>query len=409
MASTKDIAEWARNAGYGATVVVPEGLYAIETAIVEEGRTIDARRATFFVADPAVEGRTISLLDSVHWIGGDFVSTNIDLGAAYLEKVKAVPAGQEIDDAKHCPAVFLVNGDDNVWIERARFAGVERAVAAIKSQNLRLEKLRCQGFFSAPAKVTKDWKLDPLIKDFTRTTYAIYVQGGDRGQIKDVDVNNAGGAVVLGSAGAGLPDGWLIDRITGDHFGDNGIYLSSGRNCTIQNCDLEDSGGSMIKVRGYGHVVSRNILKNGLDGIGVEGIGKTADPYGANGAGCIVEKNVIDGMRTCGIWTAENGEFFPRDVQIVGNYLKGAPDGINPFGNMTKCALSLRGGEGFVIDRNTIEDCKGEVWLHLAQAIKTELKSYSIGRNTIRGGSREVAIGTQRMPFVSGAGVFLNA
>lgn len=407
MLSTIDVEAWCKDLLYGSTCELPAGIYQLDKASIRPGITIDARKATFIPKSADVKDRTVTLNGGDRWIGGRFDAGAFRLGDALAAKIAALPEGKEINDAVECPPVLYTASPD-VSIERALFNGFERPIMAVNAHYLSIEKVGLTGFYAG--KYDPTTKIDAKTKDFTRTSYGIYINGGRSGSIRDVKCLKSGGAVVLGSAGpGGMPQNWLIERVIGIDLGDNGVYLSSAERCEVQNCMLQNVAGVAVKLRGSDHLADRVTAIDCWQGVGIEGVGEVADAYGANGAASRVERCTFMDIGHIGVWSDLHRGLMPRDGSIERNHFLRCPASIVESPSTTSCAISLRGGRGFRIDNNIVEDCKGEVWLHLGQNVPTgeSIDAWSIGRgNRILGGSNKVKIFNHVIDFFDDTGLY---
>lgn len=80
-----------------------------------------------------------------------------------------------------------------------------------------------------------------------------------------------------------------ITRTQGNGLCDNGIYISSGHDCVISDCSIKDVLGDGIKVRGGGHLVTRNHVED----VTVRGIAATTVTDGQYDYGTVVSQNTI--------------------------------------------------------------------------------------------------------------------
>ena len=138
-------------------------------------------------------------------------------------------------------------------------------------------------------------------------------------------------------------------------FYDNGIYVSSGFEWAIIGNGVYDNDpltGDGIQVRGTNHTVVGNTVERSGSGIRATGNG-TADNYGTNGAGIVIQGNVIETVVNDGIGIGGQDGYYGRQFIVDSNVIR---DSATSGGGYA----AIRGWAQYsTISNNMIEDCNG--------------------------------------------------
>lgn len=375
-----------RESAYGQTVELPAGQYLLgEEFVPAAGRTIDARRAMFVSMD-AAQPRTLTITgDGVTWLGGHFQGA-AGIRDFHLAKcIEAEKADTKLDDDA-APMTLHFDGCVNLKAHDVRFQGVEKGLTLTKCIEPEVLRIEGTGLSRGEKKVDAAGVLVRRWKDFFKTSYLVNIRGGSNGYVGEVKARNCGGALVMGSGDFGMPRRWRIDYTVGKVLGDEGIYISSGENVTISNCDLQDINGFGISIRGYGHIVRGCDIWKCDGGILTEGIGKTPDAQGAATSGVRLLGNTIRASNEWGIASSDNQGLVTRDLVVADNYLIETAMRPTKAGQSIRAPMSFRGGNGYTIERNVVDTFKTPLWLAIGQMMPDGIKGYDIaGNNRVYG------------------------
>lgn len=209
---------------------------------------------------------------------------------------------------------------------------------------------------------------------------AVNVNSSTKALLDGIQGNEVG-SVVLGTMNVSYVS--IANPIGTDCF-DNGVYISSGRHCSVRGGHLAmtvaGEGGDGVKMRGSHHVVAGVTVRRFSTGVAMTGNGATPDAYGANGVGnsvtgCTVEDVTQDGIRI----GAQDG-LYQRDAVVSNNTLVGTATSGGGF------AAIRGGGWRFTITGNVIVDCGGTTGTILFSGESaSHHDGYSISGNILTG------------------------
>lgn len=151
---------------------------------------------------------------------------------------------------------------------------------------------------------------------------AIFVNGGSRNKVYNVDVDDHGSAVLVGTDSVSP----LVYNITGDNIHDNVVYLSSASKGIVYAVNSEHSSSQCVKTRGFQNITFGCVAKDcSGDAFRMTGNGLTLDSDGANGhsniiALCVANDTGNDGT-SGGIGTGAQDGGYARDSIIALNII----------------------------------------------------------------------------------------
>jgi hypothetical protein len=208
---------------------------------------------------------------------------------------------------------------------------------------------------------------------------AVRFVGGAQNRAVLCGAENAGGSVYQTSDGRQLS---VIGAWAQDCW-DNGVYISSGFDCTVLGGTfrrLNGSGSVGVKARGSGHTICGNTVEDSFAGIQVSGNGVTPDAENANGSGTVVVGNTIRNVTQSGIVINNQDGYEPRDYSIANNQLVNVATG-----GGSNAAILLRGNGHYVVG-NTVNGYGGTFAVLCEGASGNLRRRLKIFGNRIRGG-----------------------
>lgn len=209
----------------------------------------------------------------------------------------------------------------------------------------------------------------------------------------------AGGAVYQTYEGKGLS----VHGAWSNDCWDNGVYISSGFNCSVTGGTfrrLNGEGNVGVKARGSGHTITGNTIESSNGGIQISGNGVTLDSEGANGSGNVVTGNTMRNIATSAIVINFQDGYEPRDCTVSGNTLV---DVAVSGGSIP--AIIIR-GNGHHIVGNTINGFSGAYAMNCEGELGTLRRRLKISGNRIRGGLANEGI---RLTYVGDSQIDGNA
>lgn len=417
MPSLQLINELLRNASPGDTVRLPAGVYMLDAGhefpAALANLWIDARGVTFIETLPIVGPSLVAASWSgVHWLGGAL--RGVDTEGQMLKRIEAAAGvldanGKAKELASEAYGLgWRFDNPIDVTIEAMRIESKDRGVMATKGARMVVKDLRYAGHYSGVSKFNEAGQLRPEIKDLARLCYAVTFLGGEHHEVRGGWVENAGGAVVVGSSldgqGYGLPRYCLIDGIRGQIIGDNGVYVSSAESCEIRGAVFTRvTSGHAAKMRGSLNRIYRSKAIDCHAGFLLEGIGKDVDELGANAFGSACERCEVVRSTDLGLSIDDNQGNFPRDFRFIDNIISESlwkPE-FRPPSLKERAAFQLDGGQGIVVEGNIVDHCAGDTWLILGNGT-AKVDGSRLGRNTIRRMSQDVKVNGKLVAMTGG-------
>jgi hypothetical protein len=119
--------------------------------------------------------------------------------------------------------------------------------------------------------------------------------------------------------------GIAIERPSGSDLHDNGVYVSSGADCTVIGFQFDRVGGMGVKTRGVRNVIRNGEIANVRNGISQTGVGTDLDSTGANGHSNACEAVTVSGYTGFAYTIAQltrsgtrTRDLYQRDAKLSG-------------------------------------------------------------------------------------------
>lgn len=227
----------------------------------------------------------------------------------------------------------------------------------------------------------------------------VFITGGKNNTFTHSHVKDMGSGCLVGT-GNTSPNYHVINQIWMENMRDNGIYISSGDNCTVSNVSVDSAvNNAGVKARGSYHSIFGCNIKNTFSGITLTGNGTTPDPLGFNGHGTRCFKNSMDTCSTLGISLEGQDGFFPRDFIVDGNVLTNCGDN-----DPNHAAIRMFQGQGHIITNNIIDGSLSPYCI-LIQGLSAVSRSkfINVSNNMIRNGVQGI-----RSTFIDTATIVNN-
>ncbi len=227
-----------------------------------------------------------------------------------------------------------------------------RLLTADTCRSLNVDGYSFNGFFQ---------EIESGIQSNANNAPCVTLKGCDDSTVSNGRVLNHGSACLVQTTAERV----AIRGIVGEDLHDNGVYISSGKDCTVTNCTFNDVGVDGIKTRGDGMTICGNSLRDvgndsgGGAGVAVEGLSSASDNDNANGSGATIIGNTIADSDH-GIRTGENNSKYLRDVVISGNTIHNC----SVTGQVG--AINCKINQGITITNNIIRDFDGDYGIFVA-------------------------------------------
>lgn len=158
---------------------------------------------------------------------------------------------------------------------------------------------------------------------------------------------------------------------------DNGVYVSSGFDCSAIGCRVSDIVNDAIKMRGSRHIMSGNTIRDASRGIASTGNGVALDSLNSNGYGTIIASNTISDVTGQSINVGGQDDGFQRDLTVSGNHIE------NNLGTVGNAAviLSVRGNLKF--SGNTIRGSAANYAVLIAGSSTWQMLGAQVNDNLI--------------------------
>lgn len=150
----------------------------------------------------------------------------------------------------------------------------------------------------------------------------IFVNNGSRNKVYNVDCDDHGSAVLIGTDAIST----LTYNITGDNIHDNVVYVSSGSKSITYAVNAEHVNSQCVKTRGNQNITFGCVTKDcSADPYSMTGNGTTLDSDGANGHSNIlalcVGTDTGNGGGGGGVQTTSQDGYFMRDSIVALNVI----------------------------------------------------------------------------------------
>lgn len=201
----------------------------------------------------------------------------------------------DIKEHSYSSAAIYGTGLKDICLESIIICGYQWGISIANSLDLRIKKVTFVGIMN-----------DPI--DFERhienANYhdAVHISKSHSCNISFISASNCGACVLLD----GSSNNNVIEDCCGEVLWDNGVYVSSGHNNTVQNCFFRNVRGSGVKARGNCNVVTNNSVINVGTGYTITGFGLTrgTDELGMdyNGYESRVSGNLVQNAKRYGVY-----------------------------------------------------------------------------------------------------------
>lgn len=181
----------------------------------------------------------------------------------------------------------------------------------------------------------------------------VLIRGSFDNYVGDTVARNIGSAVLVELTTTNLD----INGVSGIDCYDNGVYISSGWECTVRGANIRmttpgtQNGGSAVKCRGSDNTVVACTADGTDSGFTLTGSGNVADAYGANGIGSKVIGCTGTNLRYNGVTIDTDGTLYPRHFSVTGNVIHT----VGTAGGATAGVL-VNGGNHHIVSNNIIVD-----------------------------------------------------
>jgi hypothetical protein len=289
-------------------ILVPKGTYLLSSLVTITSTVTLYGEGTF--KEPVLREATIlvSSADNVCFDGLTFEGP---------ETLAAWNAGGAVYRQAYKAFVKFQNCDGGI-VKNTRSSGKRGTVWADACNRMQIENNFTEGFFgpvSGASPADANWST------------AYFLQGGIQHQLTTNSANENGSVVLLGNDTSYN----IVMNTSGQDNHDNGIYNSSGDFSSFIGGVFDNPTGSGLKIRGRGHTVSGNTVRNTKTlaaGIFLTGNGVVPDAYNANGYGTVCVGNTLQDVAGIGIGMEGQDGYYARDFIISNNTIENHTPGL---------------------------------------------------------------------------------
>ena len=354
----------------GSTIELPAGDFEFtEPVTIDDcpGIIVDARQSRFITPGGQQRWLSISHCDGMRWRGGQFLGK--DTQQRVLDLCKATnAAGTEPVSTDFGYGLSISESHDFV-LECPAMKGFDRCLDVHKCNHFTLDRGAFEGVYDGKLSKWENGVFQPVVKDMARSIYAVNVRNCHWFEWTGGMAKLAGGALVAGSGDDGGSSKYLrVEKLKCWDSADNGLYGSSTPYARVTDCRFYNfHNGHAAKLRGNGCAITFCEGFDGHAGYLLEGVGKTADQWGAASYGGAIHGNLIERARDAAIQIDETaqGDLYPRHVAITGNRCFSCGTMTSYKGRDIMPPIALGGGLGYLIDQNIVVDYAHDAFLYL--------------------------------------------